>query len=163
MFDGKCAGQVSLPEYAIAGIRTGQWIRGEDELWDAAFSFDPEAHRAAYARAASQEPDARAEFNIYLDEDRRTLTYTREPCEAADIAAPFFLHVVPERADGLPQERREVGFDNRDFDFRLRGAMFDGKCAAQVPLPEYRIAAMRTGQWIPGVGEAWAAEVQPAR
>ena len=162
-FDGKCAGQVSLPQYAIAGFRTGQWIRGEDELWSAAFSFDPEAHRATYERAASREPDARAEFNIYLDEEQRTLTYTREPCEAADIAAPFFLHVVPERADDLPQERREVGFDNLDFDFRLRGAIFDGKCAAQVPLPKYRIAAMRTGQWIPGVGNAWEAVIQPAR
>ena len=162
-FDGKCAGQVALPEYAIAGIRTGQWIRGEDELWDAAFSFDPEAHRAAYARAASQQPDARAEFNVHLDEEQRTLTYTREPCEAADIAAPFFLHVVPERAGDLPQGRREVGFDNLDFDFGLRGAMFDGKCAAQVPLPEYRIAAMRTGQWIPGEGNAWEAMIQPAR
>ena len=163
MFDGKCAGKVSLPEYAIAGLRTGQWIRGERELWDAAFPFDPDAYAAAYENAASREPDARAEFNVYLDEDQRTLTYIREPCAPPDIAAPFFLHVVPARADDLPEKGGKAGFNNMDFDFQLRGAMFDGKCAAQVPLPEYRIAAIRTGQWTREQGESWEAAIQPPR
>ncbi len=163
VFDGKCAAKVSLPGYPIAGVRTGQWIRGEDEIWSAAFPFDAQAHAAAYESAASRQPDARAEFNVYLDEGERALTYTREPCAAPDIAHPFFLHVVPEREDDLRRQRREFGFDNLDFDFRLRGAMFNGKCAAQVPLPDYRIAAIRTGQWIRGEGKAWEAEIQPPR
>ncbi len=163
VFDGKCAAKVPLPEYAIAGVRTGQWIRGEDEIWSAAFPFDAQAHVAAYESAAPRRPDARAEFNVYLDQDERALTYTREPCAAPDVDPPFFLHVVPEREDDLPRQRRESGFDNLGFDFRLRGAMFDGKCAAQVPLPDYRIAAIRTGQWIRGEGKTWEAEIQPPR
>ena len=158
-FDGRCAAQVPLPDYPIAGIRTGQFLRGGGKLWDAAFPFDPGVHRAAYRAVASREPDARAEFDLHLGEDGRSLIYVKDPCSASDAERPFFLHVTPERADDLPEERRELGFENRDFDFRLRGALFDGKCAAQVPLPAYGIAGLRTGQWEPGVGEVWSAAI----
>ena len=57
----------------------------------------------------------------------------------------------------MPQERRQFGFDNLDFDFFLRGALFDGKCVATVPLPDYVIASLRTGQFGPQ-GELWSAE-----
>ena len=57
----------------------------------------------------------------------------------------------------LPEERRQVGFDNLDFDFLLRGALFDGKCAARIPLPDYPVSAVRTGQFGPA-GELWSAE-----
>ena len=33
MFDGKCLATVSLPGYAFAGIRTGQYISGQGEIW----------------------------------------------------------------------------------------------------------------------------------
>ena len=122
--------------------------------------MDPDAYRAAYDSAASREPDARAAFDIYLDKDQRMLTYVKEPCAASDVERPFFLHVAPERTDDLPQDRREFGFDNLDFDFRLRGAVFDGKCAAQVPLPEYAVSSVRTGQWVRGGGELWGAVVR---
>ena len=83
--------------------------------------------------------------------------YVRERCEPADTEARFFLHVVPDRAEDLPEEGREVGFGNLDFDFFTRGALFDGKCAARVPLPDYPIAEIRTGQMGEG-GELWRAE-----
>ena len=161
-FDGRCAAQVPLPDYPIAGIRTGQFLRGGGELWNAAFPFDPGVHHAAYWAVASREPDARADSTsiwLHLGEDGRSLIYVKDPCSASDVERPFFLHVTPERADDLPEERRELGFDNLDFDFRLRGALFDGKCAAQVPLPEYGIAGLRTGQWEPGAGEVWSAAI----
>ena len=163
VFEDKCAAKVSLPEYAIAGVRTGQWIRSEGELWSAPLPFNPDALRAAYESVASRQPDARDEFNVYLDEDERALTYTREPCAAPDVEPSFFLHVVPEREDDLPEERRSYGFHNLDFDFRVRGAMFDGKCAAQFSLPEYEIAAIRTGQRIRGEGRLWETSLQPSR
>ncbi len=157
--EGACAASVPLPDYAIRSVRTGQF--GEDgELWNAAFPLDPDAYRAAFDSAASREPDARAAFDIYLDKDQRMLTYVKEPCAASDVERPFFLHVAPERVDDLPQDRREFGFDNLDFDFRLRGAVFDGKCAAQVPLPEYAVSSVRTGQWVRGGGELWGAVVR---
>ena len=33
MFDGKCLATVRLPGYAVAGIRTGQFISGQGEVW----------------------------------------------------------------------------------------------------------------------------------
>ena len=36
-FDGKCMTQEPLPGYPIARIRTGQFIPGEEELWEAEF------------------------------------------------------------------------------------------------------------------------------
>ena len=35
--DGKCVAERELPDYAIERIRTGQFIRGEGELWSAEF------------------------------------------------------------------------------------------------------------------------------
>ena len=157
VFEDKCAAQVPLPEYAIAGVRTGQYA-GRDELWDAALPFDPAPYRAAYAEAASREPDARAYFDLHLDRAGRTLTYTRTPCAPSDIQAPFFLHVTPERTGDLPGGRRVYGYDNLDFDFRIRGAVFDGKCAAQVSLPDYAIASIRTGQFVQGGNQVWKTE-----
>ena len=123
------------------------------------FPFDPGAYRAAYEAASSLEPTVRTAFDLYVDAQARLLTYVRERCSASDAGAPFFLHVAPARADDLPANRREAGFDNQDFDFRLRGTLFDGTCVAQVSLPEYEVASIRTGQWIRGEGELWEASV----
>ena len=158
-FDGKCVISVPLPNYAISGIRTGQFIPDERKLWEAAFPFDSGAVRTAYKAAAAREPTVRAKFDLYFDENERALTYVREECGASDTDAPFFLHVTPQRADDLPDDRREFGFDNHDFDFRLRGIVFDGKCVAQVSLPEYPVASIRTGQWERGRGEIWEAVI----
>lgn len=157
-FDGACIARVPLPEYEVKAVRTGDWGEGE-LLWDAAFSLDAEHYRAAYDAAALRQPDARAEFDLYLDQDMRSLTYVKEPCAAADVADPFFLHVTPTRADSLPEDLIAFGFDNLDFDFRLNGAVFEGKCAAKVALPRYSAASVRTGQFVPGSGEAWSAAI----
>ncbi len=37
--------------------------------------------------------------------------------------------------------------------------MFDGKCVAQVPLPERPVESIRTGQWERGRGEIWEAAI----
>lgn len=158
-FDGECAANVPLPDYPVAGVRTGQFASGEGEVWSAAFPLDPDAPRAAYEAAAARAPNARAEFNLYVNANPRSLTYVKEPCAASDVERPFFLHVFPERPEDLPEERREFGFDNLPMDFPLRGALFDGKCAARIPLPDYPVAAVRTGQRIRGEGETWSAEI----
>ena len=158
-FDGKCAAVVPLPDYDIAAIRTGQTGAFDPvSPWESTFLFtDPDVYRTAYERAASREPEVRAVFDLRLDEQRRTLTYTREPCVSSDVELPFFLHVEPKRLSDLPEERRSLGFDTRGFDFRLRGILFDGKCFAQIPLPDYAVAGVRTGQWVRGEGEVWEA------
>ena len=157
--DGLCIARVPLPDRPSAAARTGQFDE-RGELWNATVLLNLEALRAAYQAAVSREPDAQSTFTLYLNETDRTLTYVKEPCAAPDPDAPFFLHARPERISDLPERRRAVGFDNLDFDFRLRGAVFDGKCAALISLPEYPIADLRTGQWVQGEGEKWVATVR---
>ena len=109
-----------------------------------------------YEALVSGEPVIRATFDIYLSEN--TLAYAKEPCVRADTAATFFLHVIPSDPDALPDARKQQGFDNRDFHFDRRGVIFNGKCMAEVNLPEYDITRIRTGQYVPGEGQVWKAE-----
>ena len=69
----------------------------------------------------------------------------------------FFLHIFLADAADLPDRRRQHGFDNRDFQFQEYGAFQDGACPALVPLPDYEIAGIRTGQYAPVRGPFWQA------
>ena len=151
---GECIVVVFLPDYPIAAIRTGQTGIWETNLYPPA---DPEQLRAAYAALAAIQPAIRSAFALYIQDNR--LLYLRETCADADTAAGFFLHIIPQDVADLPEERQEAGFANLDFAFARWGGSFDGKCLAAVPLPEYPIKTIRTGQHIPGSGEVWAAEL----
>ena len=157
-FDGKCLAAVPLPDYPIAYIRTGQGDSWEVNLYPPA---DPDYLRVAYAALADTQPAARSDFDLYLREGR--LVYLRESCIAGDTAAGFFLHIIPGDVGDLPAERRDAGFANRDFDFARWGGHFDGMCLAAVPLTDYPIKAVRTGQFVPGRGEVWAVELAVGR
>lgn len=125
--------------------------------------FDQEAYRARRDRFVDNlieeagEPVARSIFDVYLVEGQ--LVYHKEPCTEADTKEHFFLHVSPTDVNDLPEERRQYGFANLDFRFNLQGRILDGKCVASVPLPEYAIASIKTGQFIIGDGRVWGAEV----
>ena len=101
-------------------------------------------------------PIASGFFDVYLDGN--ALVYRREPCDPADAAARFFLHITPADGDDLPKDRRRSGFDNLDFDFDGRGAIFGGKCLASAPLPDYDVARIHTGQYVAGGGRVWVVE-----
>ena len=159
--DGGCVAFFPLPDYPIASIRTGQSIEGGGESWRAEFALNAEPYRLAYEAAVSGEPLARSAFDVYMADG--ALVYVKEPCEQEDTDAKFFLHIRPEQVADLPEERRESGFDNLDFDFFPNGALFDGRCAARVPLPEYVVASVRTGQHAGGAGELWRAEFEVGR
>ena len=111
--------------------------------------------RGALDAARAVEPLARSAFTIHRL--GRTLAYARDPCSAADVERGFFLHVTPADEGDLPWGRGEYGFDNLDFPFARWGVRFDGACLAIVPLPEYAIAGVRTGQWARHDGESWSA------
>ena len=115
---------------------------------------DTDKLRADYAALAAAEPAARDYFDLYRREGR--LLYLRETCAAADMAAGFFLHIVPEDVADLPAEQRESGFAHGNFAFVRQGGRFDEKCLAAVALPDYPIAALRTGQYVPGQGDLWS-------
>ena len=109
------------------------------------------------ARLAAAAPAASGPFDLHLD--GRRLVYRRQPCALEDAENIFFLHLYPANPGHLPEERREHGFDNRDFRFVEWGALPDGKCLASMPLPEYPIARIHTGQYVVESGERlWEAE-----
>ena len=166
--DGKCVASVPLPDYPIAAVRTGQWLPGSHEtgrrevlLWKSDAALNLGMWREARRDALSIEPRARAVFDLRLIDG--ALVYVKEPCEQADTEARFFLHAVPERVGDLPESRREFGFDNLDFDFFRKGALFDGSCTARAALPDYPVASIRTGQYLSGAGEVWSAEFAVGR
>ena len=154
IFDGKCLARVALPQYDIAGFHTGRLDVGS-AAWSATHAIQGPKLISEYQAIVSTEPAARSEFDLYLDGDN--LYYVKDPCTAEDTQARFFLHVVPEDANDLPDIRKQHGFDNLDFDFDVRGVLFDGKCAAAVPLPQYTIARIVTGQFDAG-GRIWEVE-----
>ena len=158
-FDGACVAFLPLPAYPVAAVRTGQRTPEEGDSWSVTFSLRPDPLRAAYRAVASLKPLAQSAFDVY--ETHGSLVYAREVCAYADTEARFFLHIAPERTSDLPDDRERHGFDNLDFDFFLKGALFDGTCAARVPLPDYPIASIRTGQHVRGEGEIWSAEFAP--
>ena len=166
-FNQKCAARVQLPEYDITSIYTGQFIYsgGElDQLWSGSYDI-PEysQYQAIYDMAQATEPVIRSHFNVHLDQN--SLFYIKEQCETADLEASFFLHLIPVDRNDLPEERQQFTFDNLDFNFNQHGGMVGQKCAAQIELPEYEIASIRTGQFIRGEPELWSEwyEIQQAR
>ena len=104
------------------------------------------------------EPVARSSFDVYLDGDR--LIYLKEPCATADARGRFLLSVFPVSTDDLPPEFRGLGHESLNFDFDAHGAVFDGMGVAMRTLPEYPIAEIETGQYVPGGGRLWTARFQ---
>ena len=155
---GECLAAFPLPDYPIAAIHTGQSGVWKKDIYP---PDDPETLRATYAALSGHPPSANSTFALYLQDNR--LIYLRETCSAADTAAGFFLHILPADVADLPAERQAAGFANLDFAFDRWGGHFDGKCLATVPLPDYPLATLRTGQYAPGQGELWAVELVVGR
>ena len=156
---GQCAAQIPLPDYPIAALRTGQYIPDQGDLWSTELIIpaNPDKLRADYAALSVEQPVVRDYFDLYMPDNR--LIYLRETCAAADTAANFFLHIIPEDAADLPADRRDAGFAHGGFAFDRQGGHFDGKCLATVELPDYPIKEIRTGQHIPGQGNLWSVEL----
>ena len=116
-------------------------------------------YEAAYRTAASTEPLAREDFDVYFDD--RTVYYLKEPCGRADTATHFFLHVYPFDEEGLPEHRERRGFEVLNFDFEERGLLFGGRCLASVDLPGYAVVKIDTGQVSGGAWRATHVVVSP--
>ena len=144
---------------AQGGIKA---IYGETMLRQpTAFEHRPPPVRLHYERMKRVAAET---FNVYLED--RHLVYAKAPCDAEDIALPFFLHVHPKRHYLLKEDRREFGFDNLDFKFFQRGLRWEGGCHAEVPLPHYEIDRIATGQSVAeddvtdaSAAAAWSAEI----
>ena len=95
-----------------------------------------------------------SDFSVWLDGDR--LLYFRE-AHCRNEERRFFLHVFPVDLDDLPDDRKQYGFDNLDFDIS-QARLGSISCAAVRPLPDYPVAGIRTGQFTRGLnsGRIWA-------
>ena len=123
--------------------------------------FQSRAERATIENALqivhSAPAIARAEFDIHLIGQQ--LLYLKEPCDRGDRGAQwFFLHIFPKNEADLPEHRKQYKFDNLDFPYFLaHGASTQGSCMALMPLPDYPIARIRTGQ-LDGKKWRWVAD-----
>ena len=144
---------------AIAEFADGAIFRVDDD-------YRPDARNnpfiAAYEGIAAGDimASAYSDFSVYWDGGR--VIYFREPCVLQDTDNRFLLHIFPADTRDLPAEWVERGFANADFDFADYGALFEGKCVAIAPLPEYGIERIRAGQYVKGEGVVWRVEAEPA-
>ena len=114
-------------------------------LYDSAGMDDlVELYRATYQRVVSEEPAARSHFDVYLGDG--ALFHVREPCVREDVGYRVFAKVFPEDPKDLPRRRRRYGFEILRPRFQHSGVLFDGKCIAVLPLPDYPISSILTGQ-----------------
>ncbi len=112
---------------------------------------------SAIARGKAARRSSGAGFDVYVNQD--TLIYFKRPCAIEDVQYRFFLHIFPEDAADLPDYFKGNGFENLDFEFKRRGALFDGNCVALAPLPRYEYERILTGQYAIGARALWKAEV----
>ena len=110
----------------------------------------------AYRAITDTQPLVRSNFDLHLIDN--TLHYVRDTCRPDDIQARFLLHIVPHDTNDLPQHRQQYGFVTLDFAFYEHGVRFDGKCLASVPLPDYPIVYIKTGQGTPNESLFWQGE-----
>ena len=157
-FDGKCLAAAPWPDYPLSRIRIYQLKAGavawESDYYTADYAA---AFHAQYAAVQSIQPAAQSVYNLYRQDN--TLIYLKQPCTAADTQARFFLHILPADPADLPTTRQPAGFDNHDFAFAERGIRLEQKCLAIIPLPDYPITSLRTGQFAPGPGNLWQVEL----
>jgi len=111
--------------------------------------------------AVVAEPLVRSTYDVWRD--GRQLTYVRDGCPSEDVewdGPRLFIHAVPRAPDDLLgwRGRKAYGFDNFDHVLRIGRARIDGNCVASVVLPDYPIAAIRTGQ-LTADGVLWEADV----
>ena len=158
-FEGKCFAQTTLPEYELTRFRTsiGRFDADTGEpsgTWVGHYYPGlPEVQEAIARRRESEPPPGEAaRWEVYQEGQR--LLYAKAGCVPADREAAFFLHLTPVNPDDLPGDSREYGFDNLDFPFEWRGLVMGDECLAVVPLPDYPIAAIATGQYT-GAGRLW--------
>ena len=152
----RCVAIARLPDYEIARISTGQYIRRADgstqRLWKGEI-FPPnrlindQLRHIGETIAQAGAPLIRSDFDVYLNDG--ALIYVKDGCGENDTDATFFLAAFPVEESDLPVESRPHGFQNLDFRFQKNGILqSDGRCIAITPLPDYDIARISTGQYI---------------
>ena len=146
--DGFCFAIVTLPEYDVGRITTGQFTR-DGNLWTRSVSFTEPAFSLADVLDGPDEPLlTHHPYEVYGRGN--ALVYVNVECTDLEQEPLFFLHVEPVNADDLPEHRREWGFDNLDFSFASSATYEGERCGVARELPDWPILRIRTGQYADG-------------
>ncbi len=116
---------------------------------------------AAEGPAPSRPPDVLlldAPWRVYRSAGHR-LRYVKADCSPEDAPARFFLEITPVNPAHLPVGKQEKGFESREFRFEDAGTGIGGSCIAEIRLPLYPIAAIRTGQYAHDGATLWARNI----
>ena len=122
--DARVLPRNALPPVRVETMTVGDWVSGP---------------------LGGGRPIIRSDWDVYLVED--SLVYAKAQCGPEDAEPTFFLHLGPGDVNDLPSHRKQHGFDNLDFHFRAHRLLIEEQvCVAAQELPDYGIAAVRTGQ-----------------
>ncbi len=153
--DNLCLAVIQLPDGATGDLilrqrRVGNYGPAGAPVWEELYSLSRPGLGeliAAY-RGNRPPPDNPAAFDVFIDRDagRHRLLYAKSNCAPSESETPITLHIYPENRADLPFYLWTGGLDNRDFSLWAYGGRPGGDCVAIVPLPEYPIAEIRTGQ-----------------
>ena len=147
--DHGCVARRTLPAYPVSYIRTGQYVPDAGRLWEGGAWIAPNnsGEEPPESSVAAGRPVIHSEFDVYLD--GRQLVYHKAACRPADREAPFFLHATPVDETDPPRDGEYRRFDDLDSD----------ACTTERRLPAYAIRHIVTGQYLPGGGRLWEAEL----
>ena len=146
-WNGECPSAVRDPYVEVDWIKVGHHVHTpKGKVWSDVFPKDLNLYREAYASVTADPPTVSSDWNVHLYDEG--VTYIRDRCTTENVENHFFLHVIPEDVQDLPEDRRDNGFESITFHIPSRGAMFDGKCLASIDLPRYEIDRIRTGQFV---------------
>ena len=156
--DELCLGVIQLPDYIRGDLIISQSNLGRFQptslVWQELYNLDPPGLRARIAELRQgPPPTAPNAFAVFLDHDAGgyRLLYTKESCAREEYETWAFLHIIPRNRADLPFYLWQSGVDNRDFSLNRYGIRTGGECIAVVPLPDYPIKSLLTGQagvWI---------------
>ncbi len=177
----------SIPTYARdveAGARAADFIVTPDRVESGAlltpgnermFLYGPagiddlvEWYRAVYRQVVSSgDPVARSHFDVYLGDE--ALTFVREPCVREDVNPEILLRAVPEDLEDLPGWlRMQYGSGHLVFQSRRFPMLFEEKCMAVLPLPDYPVSRIEARQKLPPSRDSshrrgWNVEIPASR
>ena len=150
-----CFAVRELPDsYEIGHLETGQLnIEHTGHSWLRHYFSD--AYRDRLLSEAG-EPIILSFYEVYLHQEsagesagqpnRLRLLYFKPACGQDDNGTRFYLHLLPESAEDLPEQGKEAGYEELDFALEDNGGRYGGDCFAVRDLPEYDILEIRTGQ-----------------
>ena len=151
----RCIAIVPLPDYDISRIYTGQYSQRADgstqHLWEGEFRaidrlINDMLKEIDETIAQAGAPIIQSDFDVYLNDN--SLIYAKDDCSMSAIADSFFLALYPVNESDLPAESKQYGSHHLDFSYRTGGIQRSGdRCIAIVPLPDYDISRIYTGQY----------------